>query len=195
MKYYALEGIDNCGKSTIIKKLKEDFPNFNYVREPGTTTFAEQLRQVAFSNLNADPVAIQVALLSARIDLSSQLLAKNQDTISDRCYLSLAYVDGFEKEICDKLLSTNRLLVPLLPKKIIYLYVSPEESVKRFKNKTMEGYDTINVEDIKRRLDRYDYLLDRVKELSISEVVRVNAERDFSLVYNDIKDIVYGEKR
>lgn len=191
MQYIALEGIDNCGKSTIVKHLKKDFPNFNYVREPGTTKYAEELRQVMFSNINTNQIAIQVAMTSARIDLCTQLLKDNKDIISDRCFLSLAYADEFDNEMCEKLLLMNKTFVPLFPKTIIYLQVSAEESVKRFKNKKMEGYDTFDLEAIRRRIGRYEFLLNKVSELSISNVVRINAERKFSLVYDEIRSIIY----
>lgn len=191
MKYIALEGIDNCGKSTIIKNLKKDFPNFNYIREPGTTKYAEELRQVMFSNINVNQLAIQFAMISARIDLAYNLLSLDKDTISDRCFLSFAYATDFDEKVCDELLNINKSFVPVLPSIIIYLEVSSEESVKRFKRKKMEGYDTIDIENINKRIKRYNYLLNKVSELNISKVIRVNAERDFSIVYDDVRSIIY----
>lgn len=190
MKYLALEGIDNCGKSTIISKLKKDCPNFNYVREPGTTKYAEELRSVMFSNINVSSLAIQVAMTSARIDLAKTLLANNKDTISDRCFLSMAYVDDLDEEICDKLLLTNKTLVPLLPELIIYLKINAEESVKRFYDKKMEGYDTLDIESINRRLLRYDYLINRVSELHISKVVTVDANLNLDSVYSEVRRVL-----
>ena len=191
MKYIALEGIDNCGKSTIIKNLKKDFPNFNYIREPGTTKYAEELRQVMFSNINVNQLAIQFAMISARIDLAYNLLSLGKDTISDRCFLSFAYATDFDEKVCDELLNINKSFVPVLPNIIIYLEVSSEESVKRFKRKKMEGYDTVDIENINKRIKRYNYLINKVSELNISKVIRVNAERDFSIVYDDVRSIVY----
>ena len=112
MKYIALEGIDNCGKSTIIKNLKKDFPNFNYIREPGTTKYAEELRQVMFSNINVNQLAIQFAMISARIDLAYNLLSLDKNTISDRCFLSFAYATDFDEKVCDELLNINKSFVP-----------------------------------------------------------------------------------
>ena len=191
MNYIAIEGIDNCGKSTIIKNLKKDFPDFNYVREPGTTKYAEELRQVMFSNINVNQLAIQFAMISARIDLAYNLLSLDKDTISDRCFLSFAYATDFDEKVCDELLNINKSFVSILPNVIIYLEVSSEESVKRFKRKKMEGYDTIDIENINKRIKRYNYLLNKVSELNISKVIRVNAERDFSIVYDDVRSIVY----
>lgn len=195
MNYIAIEGIDNCGKSTIIKNLKKDFPEFNYVREPGTTKYAEELRQVMFSNINVHQLAIQCAMTSARIDLANNLLSLNKDTISDRCFLSFAYATDFDEAMCDKLLDINKSLVPILPNVIIYLEVSSEESVKRFKRKRMEGYDTINVEAINKRIERYNYLINKVSELNISKVIRVNTEKEFGMVYNEVRSIVYECQR
>lgn len=192
MNYFALEGIDNCGKSTIIKNLKKDFPNYNYVREPGTTKYAEELRNVMFSNIEVNQVSIQLAMTSARIDLVNNLIKQNVDTISDRCFLSLVYADAIDEKLCDKLLLINKEFVPLLPNKIIYLYLSAEESVKRFVRKKMEGYDTFELSSIRKRLDRYNYIISKVENLGISEVIRVNAERNFDLVYNDIRSIING---
>lgn len=191
MKYIALEGIDNCGKSTIIKNLKKYFPNFNYIREPGTTKYAEELRQVMFSNINVNQLAIQFAMISARIDLAYNLLSLDKDIISDRCFLSFAYATDFDEKVCDELLNINKSFVPVLPSIIIYLEVSSEESVKRFKRKKMEGYDTIDIENINKRIKRYNYLLNKVSELNISKVIRVNAERDFSIVCDDVRSIIY----
>jgi dTMP kinase len=195
MRYFALEGIDNCGKSTLIKLLKKDFPNFNYVREPGTTKYAEELRSLMFSHLEVNPVAIQLAMTSARVDLATNLLNQNKDTISDRCFLSLAYVDGFDIQTIDNILLTNKNLVPKLPDLIIYLYVSAEESVKRFYDKKMEGYDTLSIDSINKRLLRYEYLINKVEKLDISKVVKVNAERNVSEVYDEVRRIINGEYR
>lgn len=44
--FISIEGPDGVGKSTIIKKLSDKYPDAQFIREPGTTKFGENIRSI-----------------------------------------------------------------------------------------------------------------------------------------------------
>ncbi len=44
--YIVIDGMDGCGKGTLIKSLEKEFPNFFFVREPGGTEVGERIRKI-----------------------------------------------------------------------------------------------------------------------------------------------------
>jgi len=187
--YVALEGIDGCGKTSIIKKIKEDYPEVIRTREPGGSPLAEQIRSAVLTKEivdNYDAFSIQVALLGARSD-SVKYNSGYNNLISDRCFLSIAYSGIFpDSEEGIKLSKINSLICTRIPDPIIYLSISAETSVERLQSrKNFESYDTIDIEVIKERIRCYEEWITFFRLQNIN-IITVNANRSFQEVYEDV---------
>lgn len=188
--YFAIEGIDGSGKSTLIRNLKKHFLKATFVREPGTSAFAEDIRNVAFKHIkDSDPIAVQLSLLAARVDLASKL--KLEDfIISDRCFMSGSYCSDLNKEetIRDWLNTTLKFIK--IPDLIIYLDITADESLNRLSNRDLfEGYDTLVKKEIEDRIESYNKWIKVAKDLSIN-IIRVNANKSIQEVTNEVYKII-----
>jgi len=51
-----LEGGDGCGKTTVLNKIKEDYKDFVFTKEPGDTPIGKRLRELIFEFVDVDPI-------------------------------------------------------------------------------------------------------------------------------------------
>ena len=187
--YICLEGIDGCGKSTIHKLLRKEFKEAEFVREPGTTKFAEDIRSVVLNNYKEikNPITIQLALLAARSDLN----INSPFIISDRCFMSASYCDVLQDEESIRIWFAFTLQYVKIPNNIIYLDINPETAIERIKNRTLDGFESLNKEHIQKRIDAYRLWFKVLKETypSIS-IYNVDANRSIQEVLNDVIAII-----
>ena len=169
--FIAIEGIDGCGKTTLITFLKERLTQENiptvFTKEPGGSALGRPLREL----LNQQPVPIdpKAEFLLFAADRAQHMrevimpgLGRGEMIITDRCAdSSLAYQGyglGLDKEMIRQI---NRWAMnDIQPDTVIYLRLSPEQSMERIKThrahkttfelrplsfweKVLNGYDEI----------------------------------------------------
>lgn len=147
--FITIEGGEACGKSTQVKLLKEfvsTLPNkddFLFVREPGGTPLAEEIRNLLL-NYNEDaPLPLTELLLfcAARHQIVETVikpaLAQGKTVIADRFYDSTIAYQSFARKVLpvDDTLNLIKLAVgDLKPDKTFYFKLSPQEAFKRKAN-------------------------------------------------------------
>ncbi|MGE0141737.1 MAG: dTMP kinase [Planctomycetota bacterium] len=100
--YFAIDGPDGCGKSTLARALAAALQTTAgpalHVREPGSTPMGEALRALllARGDTEWDPTSEALAFCAARNELLVRVvapaLAQGQVVVAERCYLStIAY--------------------------------------------------------------------------------------------------------
>lgn len=192
--YIALEGIDGCGKSTIHKLLKQElfnkYPDISFIREPGTTDFAEEIRRVTFAHFNSiRPMTVQLAMLAARSDIR---IRKEALTISDRCFLSACYCEElkYDEDISDWINISLKFITK--PNIIIFFDITEQTSVDRLKGrKDKNGYDTENLNEITLRIQSYKRWIHIVNEMCPDiKIITVNANRPLTEVLNETLQII-----
>lgn len=154
MLYIALEGYECSGKSTLIKKLFEHCEGDDrvvFVREPGTTKVAEQLRTIMLTNDGDISGLVEFMLVTtARIDLLNKIVNKaleeNKIVISDRSVFSGMILQnlrsGLEISLMDKI---NSQVLTRVPNKVFTLEVSKEELTRRLNaREDLNSYDTLD---------------------------------------------------
>lgn len=173
--FITYEGGEACGKSTQIKMLKdyvstlENKDDFVFVREPGGTPLAEEIRKLLLNYEEDKPVPMTELLLmySARAQLTQNIilpaLKQGKIVIADRFYdSSIAYQGGARKVMSpEEILNLTKMVIgDLKPDTTIFLKLSPEEAFKR-KNKMNEALDRMEKEGIEFHRDvqsGYDYI-------------------------------------
>ena len=195
--FISFEGIDGCGKSTQIKKLKNNLQQMGYnplvFREPGGTKFGEKLRDsILTSKKKLSPLAEAHLFCSSRAQLLFEEIlpflsaSKNNVVILDRyLHSSLAY-QGEGRNLgleCVVNLHSNYPL-NITPHLTFYLKISPETSFKRQDNRNSEkDYFEQEKNDFYIKLisgyeKAFNLLQDGVKE--------VCGERDLTTIENEI---------
>lgn len=201
--YVAFEGIDGSGKSTIIKILKKEFPNYTYVREPGSTPFAESLRDFMFKEhadvcSNISGLTFQSLMHTARIDLTeslakNSLLSDNEAIISDRCFLSSVYCKTDFEKIWNMIDNDVRTLCKL-PNAIIYLSLTPQVSIDRLKNRKDSNFmDSDSLNNIQRILTNYEMAITKAQiqlKVKFPFIKVIDATRPLKEVYSEVKTFI-----
>lgn len=188
--YFAIEGIDGSGKSTLLKGLQKEFKDAKFVREPGSSDFAEEIRKTIFKHFdNLKPMTIQLGMLTARSDLK-QYVENEEFVISDRCFLSACYCEELKtkKDISDWIKLTKKYST--IPDLVIYLDITANECIKRLSNrKDKEGYDTLDRETIEARIKAYENWIDVAKGFYI-RFVKINANKSIEEVTNEVTNLI-----
>lgn len=104
VRYIAIDGPDGCGKTTLINRLRQDFPEYIYIREPGDANIPDN--QKIRKRLLSEEVSILEQAFLMHNDRSNLLpfvkeqKEQNNTVISDRCIAStLVYQRNFALNI------------------------------------------------------------------------------------------------
>ena len=192
--FITFEGPDGSGKSSVIKKVYEDFTQKGYsiilTREPGGTPISEKIRDIILDNNNTNLDARTEALLyaaSRRQHLVEKIwpaLKEGKIVLCDRFLdSSLAYQGGGRHLGIDNVLNINLFATENTYPDITFFFdVSPEIGLTRVSHdkkrvadrldKETEGFHDTVYESFKAIIKRYPkrfYVIDASK--SLDEVV------------------------
>ena len=185
----SFEGIDGCGKSTHIKKLKTYLTDKGYdvhvFREPGGTPLSEQIREILLNSKDdIHPLAESLLFSAARAQLVATTLRPLLDTgaivILDRFYDSTTAYQGYGRqavpvpdiERLNKLATQN-----LEPDITIYLKIDPETAYERRKKVRKEDRMEQAGPDFFKRVNAgFDALAAREKRFVVFDSSRSAAE-------------------
>lgn len=133
--FITFEGIDGSGKSTVIEKLKQKYPNqFLFLREPGGTNISEELRNILLKERDEEVSNIAEMLIYAasRQQLNEEIikptLKQGKNIICDR------YVDSsiaYQGVNVDKDFITTINQFSEKPDLTFYFKISVEEAMNR----------------------------------------------------------------
>jgi len=144
MNYFAIEGIDTCGKSTQILKLKEIYTNAVFTKEPGGSQIGSVIRKIVLEDDSLDERARFLLFLADRAQHIKEVISKNEGKLifSDRSVVSgISYarknIENDEFLIQSNIFATNGFL----PSHIFVLFLSKEELEKRLSLKTIDAIE------------------------------------------------------
>jgi dTMP kinase len=89
-KFIVLEGLDGCGKTTIINRLKIERPEYVFTREPGGSPFGEKIRAALVhpESANVPPKPFLLGFMSSRCSNFEEVIIpavrSGKTVISDR---------------------------------------------------------------------------------------------------------------
>ena len=167
-KFIVLEGIDGCGKTTLINELYKWLPRSGLInknrtliktREPGGSILGREIRDMILNNNKSNSPSILTELLLYSADRAEHIskvispaLQNGNWIISDRFSGStLAYQGygrGIELDIIKKL--ENIVCQNIKPDLTFFLEISPEESILRRKNKIADRIESEGLEFLKK---------------------------------------------
>ncbi|MGL6099521.1 MAG: dTMP kinase [Fusobacteriaceae bacterium] len=159
-RFISIEGCDGSGKTTILNRLKKDFPEFFFTREPGGTKLTEGVRELILENPNAPTETLISLFAVSRLDNTLinviPALRDGKVVISDRwglsCYAYQLTRNGETKtlEFIKRLESANKsIYTDAVPDPYyIFLDLDPEIGLARKKDNGQElnKFDELSLE-------------------------------------------------
>lgn len=216
--FLALEGIDGCGKTTIINKLKEEYPQIFYTREPGGTAFAYDIRQAIINSDNKDAYGMTLGMGISRL----HNLLENYDIFADPCkniisdrwvmsnlVYQQAYDDSilkngktFTKSSLELAVDFQHLIDDYIERVInpvyIYLHICPQTSIERQKDKDRDKMDEATLEQRNLIAETYERLIAEGTFGKVKSIEAINNcidAQDVGVIYIDANkdfDTVYA---
>ena len=159
--FISIEGIEGCGKSTLVNGLSEHLQNkeIGYVitKEPGSTSIGKILRKILLDKKQQiSPLTELLLMFSDRLDHLDKVikpsLKEGKIVITDR-YIDSTYAyqgagRGISKDIIDNLVTQTEIL---LPDKTILLDLDPVIGLKRASSRNeLDRFESENLEFHKR---------------------------------------------
>ena len=190
--FISFEGIEGSGKSTQIdlleSHLKELGHNVAKLREPGTTSMGEKIRDIFLQDTaeKVDPITEAFLLYASRKHLDQNFLREKisqgyiviADRYSDATVAYQCFGKGLSKDFIDFIHSSSDLLNPDLT---FYMDITAEMSRERISNRAMDRMESEPIEFFNKV--RKGYL----------EIVSENPERVISLDANKSIDELKDE--
>ena len=197
--FITLEGGEACGKTTQVNKLKEYFKNnfkeedYLFVREPGGTPLAEEIRQLILNYNEDKPLPMTELLLfcASRYQITFEkiipALNEGKIVIADRFYDSTIAYQGEARGVLSKeeILSLTEMIIgKLKPDLTFYLKLSPEEAFKRKNNEQLDRIESEGIKFHEAVARGYDYISNLEKE----RFCVVDASRSPDEIFEIIKE-------
>lgn len=199
--FITFEGGEGCGKTTVIKAVKEALEKKNIplhvTREPGGSVIAEQIRNIILDKNNTMMDSRTEALLYAAsrrqhlVEIVKPLLEKGVLVLSDR-YLdsSLAY-QGFARGIgIDEVYSINEFAIDeTMPDMTFFLDLKPEEGLKRIAQHRSDEVNRLDLEKLsfhEKVYEGYQLLLEKYP----SRIIKIDASKTVEEEMEEIVKII-----
>ena len=189
-KFIVIEGLDGSGKTEVINRLKKDFPDFVYSREPGGTVFAEMIRSVLLDSKSkkVPPLPMLLGFMSSRAshvqELVSPSLKKEVTVVSDRFDTStFAFqLHGQQNRNLEKIFwFLRKNIIKELKIEYIYLRITPEIARLRSKNRDGNNHFDKQTKDYHQRVFKgYEHFFKKIK------CFKIDASKDKESVYRDV---------
>ena len=155
--FISIEGIEGCGKSTLVNSLGQYLQerNIDYVitKEPGSTSIGKILRSILLDKKQKiDPLTELTMMFSDRLDHLDKVikpsLEKGKIVITDR-YIDSTYAyqgagRGISKTLIGNLVRKTEIM---LPDRTILLDIDPELGLKRASTRNeLDRFESENIE-------------------------------------------------
>jgi len=159
-KFIVLEGIDGCGKTTQINELSKWLPKSGLIdknatliktREPGGSILGREIRDMILNTNKSNSPSILTELLLYSADRAEHIskiiipaLQNGDWIISDRFSGSTLAYQGYGREISIDIIKKleNIVCQNIKPDLTFFLEISPEESIRRRRNKVADRIES-----------------------------------------------------
>ena len=194
--FISIEGFDGTGKSTQASILKKNLDDLNInsilVREPGSTSFSEKIREILKENTEIETLTELLLFQASRFELVKKVIIPNLEmgkiVITDRFSDSSLAYQGYGGGVDIKLIETlnNISTSNLKPDLTFLLDLNLESSKKRtFSRNNDEQIDKFEKKDSIFHQKVKDGFLEILKN-NIDRIIKIDASKDI----NEISDLI-----
>lgn len=200
--FVSFEGVDGCGKSSVMKRVYELLKGDGYevysLREPGGVPISEAIRSIIMDNKNTDMDERCEALLfaAARAQLVHSklepLLKKKNIVLCDRYVDSSLVYQGYARGLgIEGILSINSFAMDGIWPDVTYLIeIKTEDAQKRMHKDSSHEENRLDVEKLnfhKKVEEGYSLLKERFPERIVPIDAYQKFEDEAKQIYEDIK--------
>jgi dTMP kinase len=142
--YLLFEGIDGCGKSTQIEKLKETFSDIITTKEPAGTALGVKIRELILNGEEISKEAETLLFLADRAEHFNRVIKPNRDKliVSDRGFISgVAYSLTNQDANPETLKLLNSYALQNNFPDFIFLFWIDENSLKDRLNRSLDNIE------------------------------------------------------
>lgn len=198
----AFEGIDGSGKSTVFNRIKEETSNTNlenqlvFTREPGGTRISEDIRRLIISPdyEKMDPKTETLLYAAARRqNLTEKIipaLDANKVVLADRFIDSSLVYQGIGRNIGIQVVAkiNQFVLGNVMPDRVIYFDISPQEAMNRLKKKKQaaDRFEKENIQFFEKLSLGYRNLINK----NPAHYVVIDAQKTPQKVYESVKKVL-----
>ncbi len=198
----AFEGIDGAGKSTVFNRIKEETSNTNlenqlvFTREPGGTRISEDIRRLIISPdyEKMDPKTETLLYAAARrqnlIEKIIPALDANKVVLADRFIDSSLVYQGIGRNIGIQVVAkiNQFVLGNVMPDRVIYFDISPQEAMNRLKKKKQaaDRFEKENIQFFEKLSLGYRNLINK----NPANYVVIDAQKTPQKVYESVKKVL-----
>ena len=186
--FISIEGFDGTGKSTQASILKKNLDDLNIdsilVREPGSTSFSEKIREILRENTEIETLTELLLFQASRYELVKKVIIPNLETgkvvITDRFSDSSIAYQGYGGGLDIKLIETlnNISTSNLKPDLTFLLDLNLESSKKRtFSRNNDEQIDKFEKKDSLYHKKVKDGFLEILKNNN-DRIIKIDASKD-----------------
>lgn len=186
--FISIEGFDGTGKSTQASILKKNLDDLNIdsilVREPGSTSFSEKIREILKENTEIETLTELLLFQASRYELVKKVIIPNLETgkvvITDRFSDSSIAYQGYGGGLDIKLIETlnNISTSNLKPDLTFLLDLNLESSKKRtFSRNNDEQIDKFEKKDSTYHKKVKDGFLEILKNNN-DRIIKIDASKD-----------------
>lgn len=193
-KLVVIEGIDGCGKSTLVRNICEKHPNFVSFAVPQKDTELGKLIRKCNAEGNANSNELALMNTIDKLDLVPKIheeLNQGKNVVLDRWYLSqFIYnkptIERLETILLDKIIES--LSIDLQ----IYLDISVDLAIERI-NKRGEAKDIFEEREyLQRNIDGYRSYIGTV-DIEKQKIVVIDADIEPEMVLSVASHVMYEE--
>jgi len=196
-KFVVFEGGEGSGKTTMVERLKEQFPELVIAQDPGGTPLGQYVREYVLSDRSAgiDARAELLLFLAARAELIEKIikpaLAAGMNVIGNRFSLSSIAYQVYGRQRPDLLSLVQSITAEItkdcMPDATILLDVTPEKGVERVHSRPEEPtrFDKENLEFHSRVREGF-----KKHAADFGKVFVVDADRPLEKVWQEVHETV-----
>lgn len=189
-KLIAVEGIDGCGKSSVVKYIEHMFPGECVVfSQPSVITPYGKLVRKSFDRGRRLPFDVEyAALMIDRAFMCEEMdkqLSYGKMVVTDRHYLSMAAYQSYGSDRdFDTIVQTNQMLFGV-PDLFIILDLDPRIAAKRIRKRSGKVKSVLDTD-----LELMRHCAELFKGFDRENVVHIDASKDIVSVCEDVLKIV-----
>lgn len=197
MNIIIFEGLDGCGKSSVARQITDqasaDGMISRYLRDPGSTDFGEQVRNILLDpNIPMCPMASMLTYSSARAQLVFEMKKGAEDYdlfVLDRFWFSTVAYQSYGRGIPLAAVTAvndviSRFTIPenfnLDGRLCFYLDVEDETAAERMEGRTRDRFERMGADTRARIRQGYDDLV------SSGQMTAIDANRPLDEVVTDV---------
>jgi dTMP kinase len=200
-KFIVIEGIDGCGKTTVVNKLKNELNDqFVFVKDPSGTALADFVSDWIHDPTNIDKAQSDIGLyllMASRVDMINNLikpaLRDGKTVICDRFLLStFVYQWSNENQDLFKILDSKvNDLVSI--DSLLFLDIDPkiakDRRCKRITND--DGFDKLSISYFEELRNRYKKFITESEYHAVGkDKYIIDASKSIDEVYTNIKNLI-----